>query len=258
MQSRHRNLFRKQASLFNLNSNGPLTYLRSFLWVWLTFILTLYASWMIMTKADFLYGVWYDYAGIGEHIDQYAPQNRFRHHFETTDDKTRKQLFAGIVEAIHNHGQGLKELSYPHPTQPVQIPLLHKAEIEHLTDVALLIDFLKQLGWALLILWAALTTYLLMMKQSFPTTKAVWGNIAIGLLLLAGTLAVFGAKKVFYQLHIWVFPAEHHWFFYYQDSLMSTMMKAPDLFAYISASLLLVGLILFFLVIKLFNRHKTL
>ncbi|MDG6773887.1 DUF1461 domain-containing protein [Thiomicrorhabdus sp. ZW0627] len=257
MQSHQRNLFRKRTGLFSSNKNDSLHYLRSFLWVWLTFILALYASWMILAKADFLYGVWYDYAGIGEHIDHYAPQNRFRHGFEDTDADTRKQLFAGIVNAIHNHGEGLKELSYPHPTLPVRIPLLHKAEIDHLTDVALLLDFLKRLGWGLLLLWAALTTYLLMMKRSFPTAKLAWGNIGIGLLLLAAILVLYGPKQVFYQLHMWVFPANHHWFFYYQDSLMSTMMKAPDLFAYISTSLLLVGLIIFFLLIKLFNRHKT-
>jgi hypothetical protein len=48
-------------------------------------------------------------------------------------------------------------------------------------------------------------------------------------------LAVIGPKAVFTQLHIWVFPAEHKWFFYYQDSLMSTMMHAPILFGGIAA-----------------------
>jgi hypothetical protein len=46
-------------------------------------------------------------------------------------------------------------------------------------------------------------------------------------------------------MHIFVFPDNHQWFFYYQDSLMSTLMKAPDLFAGIAIQIVLVGLILY-------------
>jgi hypothetical protein len=41
---------------------------------------------------------------------------------------------------------------------------------------------------------------------------------------------VVGPVQVFYVLHELVFPAGHEWFFYYQDSLMSMMMQAPNLF----------------------------
>jgi len=231
--------------------------LRSFVWVWLTLILALYLSWMVLTKADFLYGVWYDHAGIGEHIERYAPQNRFRHGFEHTGADTRKALFSGIVDAIHQQGNGLDQLSYTLPDNPQsQIPLLHRAEIIHLTDVALLIEFMKKLGWALLLIWAALTTYLLMTRQAFPSAKNTMLNLAAGLGLLLATLFIYGPKDVFYQLHIWVFPADHPWFFYYQDSLMSTMMKAPDLFAYIAASLLALGLLFFAILFSLFSRQQ--
>ena len=42
---------------------------------------------------------------------------------------------------------------------------------------------------------------------------------------------------MFYQFHIWLFPADHEWFFYWQDSLMSTLMKAPVLFGGIAVVL---------------------
>jgi hypothetical protein len=41
-----------------------------------------------------------------------------------------------------------------------------------------------------------------------------------------------------------VFPEGHQWFFYYQDSLMSTLMKAPYLFGYIALALLVLTLAL--------------
>jgi hypothetical protein len=227
---------------------------RQFIWVWLTLILSLYVSWIVLANANFGYGIWHDYAGISENIEEYAPQNRFRHHFETTDNETRKTLFAGIVTGIHQHGMGLQALSYPHPTKPIQIPLLHRAEIVHLTDVANLIDFLKNLGWALLLIWSVLTTYLLKKRQPFPSPKKTFINVGFGLFLFAVPVAIIGVKNVFYQLHIWIFPAEHQWFFYYQDSLMSTMMKAPDLFAYIGLSLSGLAFLLFVILLKLLNR----
>lgn len=227
--------------------------LQGFFWVWFTFLLSLYVSWMLLAKADFLYPLWYEVANMEEHIEHYAPQNRFRHNFEQTDKADRLELFSGIVTAIHHHGDGLSALSYSIPNRPVPVPLLHRQEIEHLTDVANLIDFMKTLGWFLLLFWSLLTTYLLMSKSPFPTLRHAAWNLGIGLALLGGILALFGLKNVFYQLHIWIFPAEHRWFFYYQDSLMSTMMKAPDLFAYIAATLLGIGLLIFMLLLKLFR-----
>jgi hypothetical protein len=45
-------------------------------------------------------------------------------------------------------------------------------------------------------------------------------------------------------LHTVVFPADHQWFFYYKDSLMASLMKAPDIFAAIAAQLLVVALLI--------------
>jgi hypothetical protein len=50
---------------------------------------------------------------------------------------------------------------------------------------------------------------------------------------------------VFYALHDWIFPPDRPWFFYYQDSLLTTMMKAPDLFGAIAAEILAVALLLY-------------
>src|SRR5690606_5060552 len=65
------------------------------------------------------------------------------------------------------------------------------------------------------------------------------------------TLVIFitGPTKVFYWLHEQIFPDEHEWFFYYQDSLMTTLMKAPDLFGFIAVILVILMMVLWSLTI---------
>ncbi|WP_319558159.1 DUF1461 domain-containing protein [Thiomicrorhabdus sp.] len=229
-----------------------------FLWVWLTLLLALWFGWHLLAQFDFLYPVWHDYAGISQNIDKYAPLNHYRHDFELTDRETRFALFHGIVEAIHNHGQGLKELVYQ--TRNGTVSLLRHSEIVHLQDVANLIDFVNHLALVLGTVWLVITLLIWSklsamkrekwIKQSFTRRKDSLLNLTIGLALSIGGILLIGAEKVFYQLHIWVFPANHQWFFYYEHSLMSTMMKAPDLFAMIAITLLILGLA-FFVIIQL-------
>lgn len=64
------------------------------------------------------------------------------------------------------------------------------------------------------------------------------------------TLILFGPTKMFYWLHTKIFPHNHQWFFYYQESLMTTLMKAPDLFGFI-ATIWAVTAILLFITIQL-------
>jgi uncharacterized membrane protein len=59
------------------------------------------------------------------------------------------------------------------------------------------------------------------------------------------SIILIGPKQVFYHLHEMIFPADHAWFFYYQDSLMATLMKAPDLFGGIALVIVMGGVILF-------------
>lgn len=232
-----------------------------FAWVWSSLLLCIWFSWHLLAQFDFLYPIWHDYAGIGQNIEQYGPLNQYRDGFESTTDATRFELFHGIVNAIHNHGQGLAELAYPNAKG--MVPLLHSAEIVHLQDVANLIDQLNQAAIVIAGLWLLLT--LLIWQQLRQTTancppmisnKISLLNIAIGLLITTGLLLVIGTKTVFYQLHIWIFPDNHQWFFYYQESLMSTMMKAPDLFAWIAASLLVVALLIYLVIHMTINRFK--
>ncbi len=67
------------------------------------------------------------------------------------------------------------------------------------------------------------------------------------MLTVAILVVVIGPVKVFYALHELLFPDGHQWFFYYQESLMSTMMKAPELFGWIAMEWALLAILCFVL-----------
>ena len=198
-----------------------------------TLLTALMLSWLLLLSVDFGYGFWYDAIGIDDNISEFGPENRYRDGFEDTSREQRLRLFAQIVDGVSHSGTGLEDIVYTTPRHDVPIPLLRHDEIVHLQDVANLIDSWHSAGAIGSAAWLLLTAGLVYR----PRALASLGRIAIGyglIALFAGvTLALLGFEKVFYQLHIWIFPEDHPWFFYYQDSLMSTMMKAPDLFMYI-------------------------
>lgn len=192
------------------------------------------AAWHLLAQFDFAYPLAYDRLAIDQHIERFAPKNRYRPHFETTDQEQHLALFSEISKAIQSHGEGLSDITYVTDSER-KIPLLRKAEVIHLQDVALLIDALYiagLVGLMLIVIGCVIARY----KQlPLPSIKAISLGVigfvsAIGLPLL-----LIGPKKVFYWFHVLVFPPDHEWFFYYQDSLMTTLMKAPDLFGFIGA-----------------------
>ncbi len=194
---------------------------------------------------DFLYPWLYEAAGIGAHIDLYGPQNRYKSGFASTTREERQALFGAIAAAVRDHGRGLESLVY-HDAGGEQLGvLLRPAEIVHLRDVAKLVHWLEIAG---LLGLAIVVFHLVAMRRMRIATPAAGGLLlrSLGLVLaLAAVVMTIGPVDAFYGLHRWIFPEEHQWFFFYQDSLMSTMMKAPDLFGYIAVAL--VGLALSYL-----------
>lgn len=188
-------------------------------------------------KVDFLYGVWHDVGGIEQGIETYAPQNRFKKGFENTSRAERVAIFHQINVAVHNSGRGLSEISYFAGEGIGSQTLLRRSEVVHLQDVANLIDAFKWLPLVSLVAWVVLVTA----AWRFPLLRSSIKSQAFGLLGLGvavgALLLIAGPETVFNTLHVWIFPAEHEWFFYYQDSLMSTMMLAPVLFGWIAAAL---------------------
>lgn len=226
------------------------------LYALLTLVLAAGLAWLLSAQLNYFYGFFHDHIGIAETIAEYGPQNRFKDGFETTDRAQRITLFAEIVRAVHSGGEGLEEISYRAAGRTRAIALLHEAEIIHLQDVAHLIGATRLLVMLTAMLWVVWTLAKIRRKAPFPPLTQQLGKLLGVSVLIAGLLGVFGFEAVFYQLHIWVFPAEHQWFFYYQDSLMSTMMQAPVLFAYIGGSIAVLGVALFCAITALLHRYS--
>jgi hypothetical protein len=210
-------------------------------------------SWALHKPVDYGYAFWYQQMDIGPHIDRYGPKNRYIRGFDQVSSEEHIALFGGIVESVHDHGRGLDKLSFVDGRGRTKT-LLREPEVVHLQDVANLIDVLTYAAIVALIIAAVGTEMLVRwrIRIRWRLQAMLLGGFLAGLGLIT---VLVGPKDVFYQLHIWVFPEDHQWFFYYQDSLMSTMMKAPDLFGGIAVTLVAGGLVIFLLYIAFLKRQ---
>lgn len=196
---------------------------------------SLFVSWQALAGFDFAYLVWHEALGIGDTIARYGPENRWRQGFEQTAPIERARLFGAIVDAIHDDGRGLADLRYYDPEGRELGRLLRDPEIVHLQDVARLVGWFEAAGVAALVLLFGLTAEARWRQRSLPPARRFLGGAAVLLAVTAIALLVIGPVEVFYALHEIVFPDDHQWFFWYEDSLMSTMMQAPNLFGAIAA-----------------------
>jgi hypothetical protein len=241
-----------------LNARG--SWLRCVQWLLLTvgmLLSAVYLAWIALAQVNFLYPLWHDLIGIDHTVETYAPLNRYKAGFERTSKAERSRLFGGIVDAIHAQGKGLHKLVYHDASGQPLGKLLRGPEIVHLRDVAGLIDVVRPVGIGALLVAIALLMFARRQNLVMPPVASLLGWLALpaGAAALAALLA--GPVKIFYWLHTLVFPPGHQWFFHYQESLMSTMMKAPDLFGYIAlvwAALTLLLLIALMGVVRRINR----
>ena len=217
-------------------------------------VCTLYASFIALAKQNFLYPVAYDMLDIDRTIAEFGRINRNKPGFHTTAQEEHYRLFAEIVDSVMNDGEGLDSIDYRGPDGDVIDTMLTPNEQIHLQDVANLINTIDVIGVAALGLFVAL---LLLSLYTGWRSIEIWrihlvgGGIITGLIVLVIT---FGAVDVFYAAHTWVFPAGHQWFFYYEESLMTTLMKAPDLFGVIAVELGVLALVLYSLCLYSLKR----
>ncbi len=200
-------------------------------------ISALFISWQGSAKLNFLYPLWYHALGIDQTIATYGPQNRYISGFASTTTNERLQIFARINDSVHQQGKGLSTITFYDQQSHQHKKLLREPEILHLQDVARLIDHVYGLGYTALAGFVLLLGYAVFKRETVPPIAPYhWAGGAAISLAVVGVLLI-GAEKVFYQFHEWIFPPGHPWFFYYQDSLMSTSMQAPNLFGAIAVQL---------------------
>jgi hypothetical protein len=198
-------------------------------------------AWHLLAQINFAYPLGYQILAIDEHIQEYGPLNRYKSDFAQTIPAEHKHLFGEITRAVQNHGEGLAHISYRLPDGKFT-PLMREAEVIHLQDVANLIDMFYIAGLIGTGVWVLLLAYAYAARCPFPDVKKILLGFVAALVVLTITTLVIGAETVFYWLHEQIFPDEHEWFFFYQDSLMTTLMHAPQLFGLISV--LLVALLI--------------
>ena len=220
----------------------------------LTLLLSFGLSWLMLLPLDFAYQWFYGVIEIDQHIAQFGPENYIKNSFELTTQAERFDLFSAIVTAIHHQGVGLDELVYHNAEgMPIATLLTHE-EVVHLQDVAILLEQIKVLLIISVVLFVGLLSCIYRSNQLIPTFSSMLFTVLVFLVLVIALVFIIGPYDVFYKLHVWAFPAEHKWFFYYEESLMSTMMKAPDLFGYIAVLLLAIALPVFVLIMWLIRR----
>jgi hypothetical protein len=215
---------------------------------------SLFLAWRLLAIFDFMYPAIYDAIGIQSHIAKYAPLNRYRDGFELTTRDEHLKLFADISTAVRDDGNGLGSIVYRDSNGKTLGVLLRPPEITHLTDVSRMVSVLERAGWISLIVVVALLLVVRRRRIALPTPLRLSAFSAAGVALLSLGILIAGPVEVFYGIHRWVFPTGHQWFFFYEESLMSTLMKAPDLFGYIAIILLLLTLTIFWLILWVASR----
>ncbi len=214
-------------------------------------VFSLGLSWQLNKSADFFYGFWYQQLNIEQTITSYVPDNTFdKKDYADTSTEQRVDNFSEIVTAIHNNGKNLAQLSYVNKNQQTKT-LLTTAEIIHLEDVSHLIQKLTLVSVGNFCILLLLSGVIYHQKLNLPKRKDQLLAVVLPSLLLLILFIVFGFTELFYYLHTVVFPDNHQWFFYYQESLMSSLMKAPDLFAGISVILTVTALIIYAVIYRL-------
>lgn len=204
-------------------------------------VVAVFSAWVVLAKANFLYAFWHEHTSIGAGIARYAPENQYKRGFEGTTLQQRDALFRQINHAVHNHGKGLGDIRYHSPTSGGLQRLLREPEVVHLQDVANLLETMKRAVAIAFVLFVGLCVFSIQKFRRLPAFSMMLGGLSIFIVSVLAVLFVYGPKDVFNQLHVWIFPGDHQWFFFYQESLMSTMMFAPVLFGWIALALSVLG-----------------
>jgi uncharacterized membrane protein len=214
-------------------------------------VFSLGLSWQVNKSASFFYEFWYSKLNIEQTIKTYVPQNtQGKRDFASTNTQQHFKSFNEIVYEINNNGKGLAKLSYQNNDKEQKL-LLTTAEIVHLQDVSDLVNTLRSVSIINLLLLLIVIVIVLRFKQPKPHKKEQYMAVTIPSITLLIMFIILGFTEIFYYLHTLVFPDNNQWFFYYQESLMSSLMKAPDLFAGIGLSLMVVALVIYVIIYRL-------
>ena len=195
------------------------------------FVVCLFLAWKSLSTANFFFDRIYEFHALDEQIKRFAPQNRNKTNFEITSSAEHHRIFAEIVSSINSSGDGLSEISYYSPDGEKIDAFLTNDEITHLKDVSQLVVSSEQLILiliSLLILFYGFCYFYKVQKSRYfwkpVSTILSFSTMVLTLILGAGIIMVLGPRNVFHILHKLLFSGKGQWFFYYQESLMTTLL----------------------------------
>jgi hypothetical protein len=235
-------------------------FLLNFIFCFSIFYASIFLSWQAFSLVDFGYSALYPLLNVPEMSKKYPPSNPDinKRMFIFTEKSEHERLFGEIAHSINNKGVGLEDIKFQIPQTEQTFTLLNDEEILHLQDVANVVTWFKLSSYFFICL--AVLSFILMIKNrvtpvrlryAIPFTFGFIGAAVVAILLI-------GAKPVFYFLHEIVFK-ENKWFFFYQESLMTVVMHAPDIFAWISGILVVMALVFYcFLLFISRNAYQVL
>ena len=219
------------------------------------FFICLVLSWHFLSKANFFFDTLYDMHQIESHIAEFAPQNRQnRINFELTSKNERIRIVGKILRTVNSKGVGLETIKYFN-TDGVPVNLfLTLAEVEHLKDVSVLVHLMNSIAFILMIIFIIIFSLAWRYKTTTPSLLMLTCNMVGFVIIATGCIIFIGPQIVFNELHEWVFADKSEWHFYYQDSLMTTLLKAPDTFATIAILMTAIALIFWLLIFCLTKK----
>ena len=219
------------------------------------FVICLVLSWHFLSKVNFFFDTLYDMHQIESHIAEFAPQNRQnRSNFELTSKNERIRIVGEILRTVNSKGVGLETIKYFN-TDGVPVNLfLTLAEVDHLEDVSVLVHFMNSIAFILIIIFIIIFSLAWRYKTTTPSLLMLTCSMASFVIITTGCIILMGPQIVFNELHRWVFGDKSEWHFYYQDSLMTTLLKAPDTFATMAILMTAIALIFWLLIFCLTKK----
>ena len=233
------------------------TYLLWTLYSLTSLLLCIWLAWHLFAQINFMYPTWYSLLNIDQTIEQTTPRHIHKKNFDQTSRQEHHRLFAEIVRAVQDQGKGLAQIQYRDREGKVLDRLLTQNEVIHLSDVANFVNLLNWWSLILLVVSLLLLALMFLVRAQMPKLRNLLLVVVAVVVVGASILALVGFTKTFYWLHPIVFPADHQWFFYYEESLMSTLMKAPVLFAPLGVQLILLGFVLWGLHLLLLEKLRV-
>jgi len=219
------------------------------------FFICLVFSWHFLSKANFFFNSLYDMHKIETHINEFAPQNRQnRNNFEHTSKAERVRIVGEILRTVNANGVGLKTIQYFYTDgTPINL-FLTLEEVDHLEDVSVLVQLMNNLAFIFIIIFIIMIFLAWRYKRTAPSLLILVCSIASFVVIITGCIIFIGPLEVFNKLHELVFADKSQWHFYYQDSLMTTLLKAPDTFASMAALMTAIALIFWLLIFCLTKK----